>query len=87
MLAWIYGGNALNKEDPVLRNAIRKTIPQDALDEFKSANQFWKTHETQASEVQDKINDAYLKSNGLKEGIKSYNKVLYMMLSWYKSEM
>ena len=86
MLAWIYGGNALNKEDPVLRNSIRNTIPQDALDEFKAANEFWATHETQASEVQDKINDAYLKSNGLKEGIKSYNKVLYMMLSWYKNQ-
>lgn len=86
MIAWIYGGNALNKENPALRNQLRDTIPQEALDEFEESREFWKTHESPAAEVQDKINDAYLKSNGIKEGIRSYDGVLALMLSWYTSQ-
>ncbi len=84
MLAWIYGGNALNKEDPKLRESLRNMFPEEAKAEFKAANEFWAAYESPASQVQNKINDAYLKSNGLKEGIKSYDGVLALMLSWYQ---
>ena len=41
------------------------------------------THETKASEVQDRVNDAYLKANDQKEGIQSYGMLTTLMLMHY----
>ena len=86
MFAWIYGGNALKKESPEKYSELRAQIPEEAITEFRENNAFWEQYRTKAADVQDKVNDAYLKSNGQKEGVKSYDKVLLMMLSWFQTQ-
>ena len=44
---------------------------------------FWATHENSASEIQDQLNDAYLKSNGQSDGIRTYSHLTTLMLLWY----
>ena len=34
------------------------------------------------AEVQDKVNDAYLKGNGQSDGVQSYGRVVDLMLAW-----
>ena len=84
LIAWIYGGNELMKVDRKEYDRIYATLPENAIKELKDNSEFWNTHETKASEVQDIINDAYLQYNGLEEGILSYDRVLVMMLGWFQ---
>jgi hypothetical protein len=85
IIAYTYAGNALYKADPDKFEELRKNVPESVIRELRENNEFWDTHMTEAAEVQDKVNDAYLKSNGLEDGVESYGKVLTLMLIWYKT--
>lgn len=83
MLAWTYAGNQLYKVDREAFNRLRTSLPDDVKKELDENNQFWDTYETKASEVQDSVNDAYLKQHGIAEGIQSYGRVVGLMLAWF----
>lgn len=83
LIAWIYAGRTLRQVDPERYEAIRSTVPEAALLEIRANDEFWRMHENKASEVQDRINDAYLKSNGIEEGIASYDQLTTLMLWRY----
>lgn len=83
LIAWIYAGRSLRRVDPERFDEIRSRLPEAAIAEITANNEFWAEHETRASEVQNKVNDAYLKSNGVDEGIDSYGQLTTLMLSWY----
>lgn len=85
LIAWNYAGNALYRSDPERFKDILTELPVSAVKELQQNHDFWKSRETKASEVQDKVNDAYLKSNGQKDGISSYGKLTTLMLIWYTS--
>ena len=85
LIAWTHAGGTLYRTDPEAYERLRAGLPADALDELDEINMFWRTHETKASEVQDRVNDAYLKANGLEEGIQSYGMLTTLMLMWYFS--
>lgn len=86
LIAWIYAGRSLRQADPELYEKIRAQIPEAALAEIRANDEFWEKHENKASEVQSRINDAYLKSNGVEEGIASYGQLTTLMLHWYFAE-
>ena len=83
LIAWIYAGNALARTNPEAYAELAAELPEEAIEELVANNEFWSTHENKASEIQDKVNDAYLKSNGQKNGIESYGQVTTLMLLWY----
>lgn len=83
MMAWVYAGNELYRLDRDTFSKLRKSLPEDVIQELDDNNEFWDTYETKASEIQDQINDAYLQYNGLEEGIVSYDTVTVMMVSWF----
>lgn len=83
LIAWIYAGNSLYSTDPDKYSELRKKLPDDIIRELDENREFWQSHETRASEVQDRVNDAYLKSNGQKEGIQTYGQLTTLMLMWY----
>ena len=45
-------------------------------------NRFWEQFEGAAAETHEKINDAYLRANGQQEGVKSYGRMVDLMLAW-----
>ena len=83
LMAWIYAGNSLYGIDPEKYTELRKKLPDDVIRELDENHEFWQSHETRASEVQDRVNDAYLKSNGQKDGIQTYGQLTTLMLMWY----
>ena len=86
-MAWVYAGNALAAEDRDAFLALRASLPESVISELEENNAFWREHETKASEVQDKVNDAYLKAKGQENGVVDYGLVVDLMLSWYSSEI
>ena len=83
LIAWSYAGSSLRRVDPESFEKIYSSLPEDAREELAANHEFWESRENKASEVQDRVNDAYLKSNGLDEGIASYGRLTTMMLMWY----
>ena len=84
--AWIYGGRELRKVDPYRFSILRAKLPNDVVRELIANDEFWAAHETAASDVQNEVNDAYLKANGLEDGIASYDRVTTLMLLWYTNQ-
>ena len=83
LIAWIYAGNALYRVDPDEYARLYEMLPEEAVEEIKVNSHFWAAHENKSSEVQDRVNDAYLKANGQAEGIQSYGMLTTLMLMWY----
>ena len=48
-------------------------------------NEFWQKYEGQVSKVSSKINDSYLKSNGVSDGEKSYGRMVDLLLNYYNN--
>lgn len=85
LIAWIYAGNSLYRMDPERYYELREKLPDEAIRELDENTEFWATHETKASEVQNRVNDAYLKSNGQDKGIQTYGQLTTLMLIWFES--
>ena len=85
LIAWIYAGNALRRTDPDAFAAIYEKLPDEAVRELDENNEYWRSHETGASEIQDRLNDRYLRSHGQKNGIADYGMLTVLMLIWYDS--
>ncbi len=83
LIGWIYAGGALRRIDPERYVRLCEKLPSYAVSEIEDNNIFWTTHETKASEIQDRVNDAYLKANDQKEGIQSYGMLTTLMLMHY----
>lgn len=84
LIAWNYAASALRRTDPESFAKIAGKLPDYAVRELTENHEFWESHETKASEVQDKVNDAYLKSNGVEDGVSSYGRLTTLMLLWYR---
>ncbi len=83
LIGWIYAGSTLRRVDPERYDELRERLPSYAVSEVEDNNLFWSSHETKASEVQDRVNDAYLKANAQKDGIQSYGMLTTLMLMHY----
>ena len=80
LIAWMHAGGALRSVDPERYERLSESLPSYAVYEIEENNLFWSSHETKASEVQDRVNDAYLKANDQKDGIQSYGMLTTLML-------
>ena len=83
LIGWMHAGGALRSIDPERYNKLCKRLPSYAVSEISDNDLFWSSHETKASEVQDRVNDAYLKANDQKDGIQSYGMLTTLMLMYY----
>lgn len=86
MLGLIYSMNALAENDreafKTLKDKYSDGVKQDLIYE----SQFWEKYKGKAEEISDKINNSYLKSNGQKDGVKSYGRMVDLLLAEYKSK-
>ncbi len=83
LIAWMHAGGALRRIAPERYEKLRERLPSYAVSEIEENSLFWSSHETKASEVQDRVNDAYLKANDQKDGIQSYGMLTTLMLMHY----
>ncbi len=83
MMAYVYGMNALLKEDQDAWSAIRSELSDHAMADLAENTAFWKQYEGEVRKVHEKVNDTYLKLNRQTDGVKSYGRALDLMLAWY----
>lgn len=75
---------ALDREvarvDREARQRIWKMLPGRAVADFEAEAAFWNLHEGVASAVSEKVNDTYLKAQGVPSGVRSYGETARLIL-------
>jgi len=83
LMGWIYAGNALAKVDYEEYVRLHGLLNREIVAELDANSEFWADYEGEVAEVQEKVNDAYLKANGQADGVLSYGRVVDLMLVDY----
>ena len=80
LLGWIYAGNELAKRNYDAYNQLYAMLDESVIADLEKNSEFWNRYEGEVAEVQEKVNDAYLKANGQVHGVQSYGRVVDLML-------
>ena len=80
---WVYCMNALYRTDPEVWQEVRETLAPEAEPDLASNNAFWDRYEGVISETSDLINDTYLKANGQIDGVRSYDRMVDLIVAYH----
>jgi len=84
LMGWVYCTNALYRNDFNRWKEIRSELCEAANRDLKENSAYWDKYEGKTAEIADKVNDNYLKANGQSDGIKSYGRMVDLMVAYYR---
>ena len=84
MLALSYSMNALYREDQDAYFKLRETYSQDVNNDIIYSSNYWKQFNTKVAKISTSINDVYLKANNQQDGVKSYGRMVDLLLAYYR---
>lgn len=88
MLALIISGNVLYGQDVDLYFELRDIYSDGIKKDIRANTEYWSKYEdTVISTVSTKINDTYLKANAQADGVKSYGRMVDLLLAKYRADM
>ncbi len=88
MLAFGYALNQLAAEDYAAATAVAKTVSQGVIRDDTAESEYWKQYRnTVISDTAGEIYETYLESNNQSDGLKSYGKMLDLVIAWYQTEV
>ncbi|WP_394923361.1 DUF3810 domain-containing protein [uncultured Robinsoniella sp.] len=82
LTAWISSMNVLSKSDKEAYKRIRRQLNPIVEADLTANNSFWKRYDTKVAKAAVKMNDTYLKANGQSDGVKSYNRMVDLMVGY-----
>jgi len=80
MLALIHSVNALHGQNTDAYLDVRSKYSDRVSQDLNAIRTFWHGYEGPIDDVQDKMNDQYLKANGQDDGVDSYGKMVDLLL-------
>lgn len=84
LVGWVYAGNALARQDmDSYRELYGRLLPQ-VQEDLRDNSQFWDRYEGKVAEVSNQVNDTYLKINDQKEGVRTYGRMVDLMLAYHR---
>lgn len=86
LLALIHAGNALHSADSARYQAVRQSYSAGVVADLQAYSDNWRPFEGKAAEVHQQVNDAYLKANGLEDGVRSYGRMVDLMLAMRREQ-
>jgi hypothetical protein len=81
LLALINAMNKLYAADSDRYFALRETYSEDLNDDLAYRSAFWKQYEGPVAEKAEAINNTYLQSNDQEDGVKSYGRMVDLLLA------
>lgn len=84
LMGWIYATNALAREDRDTYTEIYLMLDEKIRQDLRINSLFWNKYEGKVAQAADKVNDTYLKINNQEDGVKSYGRVVDLMLAHYR---
>lgn len=83
LAAMRYSMSALYRTDTAAYATLSKAYSQQLKSDLDINRAYWKQFESPFEGISDSINDAFLKANGQNEGIKSYGKMVDLLLAHF----
>ncbi len=81
LLALINSMNQLYSVDAQKYYALRNTYSENINNDLNAHNAFWKLYEGPVAEKSEQVNNTYLKSNKQEDGVKSYGRMVDLLLA------
>jgi len=66
--------------DRAARRGVWALLPARAVQDFEAESAFWRLREGVAAEVSERVNDTYLKAQGVQSGVASYGETTILFL-------
>ena len=86
LTGWVYATNALAKTDMDAYLELCGALDERAWVDLRGNNEFWARYDGKAAEVSNQLNDTYLKINNQADGVKSYGRVVDLMLAYTRKQ-
>lgn len=84
LTGWVYAGNALASADLETYLELYGQLCETAVRDLQANNAFWDQYEGAVAEAANQWNDVYLKMNDQREGVRSYGRMVDLMLAYRK---
>ena len=84
LTGWVYAGNALAAQDMEVYMGLYARLNEQTRADLAANNAFWNRYEGRVAEVANQVNDTYLKINSQSDGVKSYGRMVDLMLAYYR---
>ena len=84
--AYIYCTNALYKADKELWKKVAVNCSDGMNRDLKERNTYWDSFKGEVMESSEKVNDTFIKANGVESGVLSYNEMVELMLRYYDKQ-
>lgn len=84
-LAFIYCSNALHTADAALSERLWEEVDPLVYADFEAQRAYLKRHEGPARAVGEAVNDAYLRTMNQPEGVRSYGRVVDLLIADYRA--
>lgn len=84
MLALTHSMNVLYSADYDEFVKLYNLYSEDVRRDMEISRNYWKQFETKIADVADKVNDTYLKANNQYDGVRSYGRMVDLLLAYYR---
>jgi hypothetical protein len=75
----------VSRQNPELFKNLKKEVNQGILKDMQKSQEFWNSYQNWSEKYFEIFYDSYLKANKQKEGIKSYNKMVGLIINYYQT--
>lgn len=86
MIALTHALNRLHAEDTELYQKAMRRVGSGVEADLRYSNAYWAAHEGVVNEISSKVNDVYLKVNSQEDGVKSYGRMVDLLLAEMRSK-
>lgn len=86
LMTYIYCGNALYAHDKELWVQTREACSPGVIADLRQQSAYWEQFEGEVQELSSAANNAFIQSQGVAEGVLSYNRVVELVLKWYRAQ-
>jgi len=86
LTGWVYASNALASQDPGSYKELYSRLLPEVIKDLRDNSEFWNQYEGKVAEVANQVNDTYLKLNDQKDGIRSYGRMVDLMLAYHRQK-
>ncbi|MBE6892102.1 MAG: DUF3810 domain-containing protein [Ruminococcaceae bacterium] len=84
MLALTHSMNRLYSDDSELYHDIYDKLSEEVKTDLRYNSSYWAAHEGFINDISDKVNDVYLKVNNQDDGVKSYGRMVDLLLAEFR---
>ena len=86
MLALIHAMNKLYSANSDMFVQVYRIYSQDVIGDLSAHSELWDKYEGKTAQVQEQVNNTYLKSNMQQDGVLSYGRMVDLLIGYYRAQ-